>query len=1608
MVTKMEKRKIALITIVVFVVGLIITGSSYAFWSWSSNVNKNVVFNVASNLKNYIVYNEGESAFTGELNVSNNYQTNSIHSTISIYKTTNVSLLATIHMDINQIGPNMKQSRALKWVVTEGTTSNVGSVLAKGNFVGTNNGDVLTLVPDINVTTTEAFYTIWIWLDSSENPSSNLAGETLDTNVWTEINQAEGSEDRYEITNSNVNYQQISATVVDSKAKVTKYAITQSSTEPSSWTTITPATDQANVYTLNTSVNSTGTYYVWFKDENDRVTKKQVTVSSIDTTAPSCNWGAFTPSTIQNNETSSVTLTCTDSESGISVHNLTTSDFTPQNNRITVTNVEKSAVTNGYQYMITVTGTTNDGTSYITLAADKVRNGTNIGNASTSSSDITVQNPYANITGGETKIFNYSDTTLTCSYFPGYETGYTGHYEFGYSSTENGEITWLGDSTSTTLTVSKSEFVGTRYYFCRTYGTDGTTTTDTLTSEAPTTMTLNRVAITFDATTNGGTPSTSSPLYVGYEGDELYTSITNDTIVDPNATKTNYSLSGWYTAAGGGTMVIDDNGIIQPSVTNYTNQDGKFIITSSTTLYAQYREGYYENVDTGATYTSLNAAFSAVAADETIKVLTSSTADDNVTNSQTGIKLDLNGKTLTMSTTLVNRYIINNGELDIYNSSPKTAILTGKNTNSTQGIIYNNGTLTTNKTSSTNNIIIQNTGTSYNCRVIYNLTSKMVTLNTNTTIQFTQANSTTNTGNTYYRSVINTLGTVYIQGATINNAVGTKTVDIGIDISSTTGKVIMSSGSITASGNAIYNRSSTVTTPPAIDVSAGVITSNNGTAIYNYTSGKIRISGGTIKSSYYGISGGSGPIEVSGGYIEGTSYYGILSSSGAVTITGGTIKGNSLGVYKTTATGTITIGINDSDVSTTSPAIYGRGAIETTGTLNYYDGVFYSKNTKYSYYGYTNIPSGYVPITIADEYGYKTYLGEPTYTAIFYYNKNTTSGSTTISTQKSGCIPEEGNVACDVTIPIINSGGTYNNAYAGLADSVGTMTTVVAAANTTISISSNITYYAVYSSQVKIYYPDTTSTVSNDIAYRNQWFTSTSAMATTVLSTTSGGMTSDYIFEHSIAGYNLAGFNGSSGNSTSVQYQTISEIINSTIQNVFTLLYKEVTATVYYYDNGLQTATIAANQYIQCIFVSGQTYSAQIYNSSYSVPTYIKDSVGIGGNVYTGLSNVPNSTTITTTINTSSTAYYAVYGGSFTATFNKENDNVTSIGSTSLSCTGYDTTDGTVYSGTTCSITLPSISAVSGYDVLGWFKNLALIGQPNTSLVLKSNETYTARAGILAARNIHYDNAKTGVGCNDVQCMIDYLDSGSNSNITLAPGNYITYIPTSTSFTTDKAFTGYSSTQTINPSELTTWRVLRLNNDGTIDIISDNVSSVNIYFSGTNGYNNLVGYLNVLASQYESSTYTVGSRHFGYDGQTLSITNNIRTSAFWGCSTGGTCIPDPDDYEAEGGGDTKYLTDYNLLYQALGTRQANKVGTSTATNYWMASRYYSYTSATTYGFRGRYVTSSSSSASIYYCSNSTWFSTSVGYAIRPIVTLKAGLSYSGSGTSGDPWVITSN
>ena len=240
-------------------------------------------------------------------------------------------------------------------------------------------------------------------------------------------------------------------------------------------------------------------------------------------------------------------------------------------------------------------------------------------------------------------------------------------------------------------------------------------------------------------------------------------------------------------------------------------------------------------------------------------------------------------------------------------------------------------------------------------------------------------------------------------------------------------------------------------------------------------------------------------------------------------------------------------------------------------------------------------------------------------------------------------------------------------------------------------------------------------------------------------------------------------------------------------------------------------------------------------------------------------------------------------------------------------------------------------------------------------------------------------------------------------------GDYIKMTPTSTSYTTDTSKTGYTSTQTINPSELDMWRVIKINSDGTMEVVSENISSIAVYFRGQTGYKNLVGYLNELANQYQNTKYTIKARHMGYNGQTEYLTDtantvdSTETTAPWTCSTGGSCSP----VESQGGGDELYTKDTSLVSHVFGTWAATIKGGS-ASSYWLASRDYYYSSLSRWRYSGCYINGSGGVNYDYLYSYSNGFSAySLSYRLRPILTLKSGISYTAAlGTSDDPFVLS--
>ena len=246
-------------------------------------------------------------------------------------------------------------------------------------------------------------------------------------------------------------------------------------------------------------------------------------------------------------------------------------------------------------------------------------------------------------------------------------------------------------------------------------------------------------------------------------------------------------------------------------------------------------------------------------------------------------------------------------------------------------------------------------------------------------------------------------------------------------------------------------------------------------------------------------------------------------------------------------------------------------------------------------------------------------------------------------------------------------------------------------------------------------------------------------------------------------------------------------------------------------------------------------------------------------------------------------------------------------------------------------------------------------------------------------------------------------------------GDYIELVPDAETYTISKDFTGYNIDQTLTPNELTLWRVIAINDDGTIDVVSKYTSSNDIYFNGINGYKYYVKVLQDISSAYKNEKFTVKTRMIGYNGQTLVISDTSSFDGTTNIAPSTTTTPQPTSElgeEFQGGvlGDTLYIKDYQLL-NIIGEGMTYRFNTTSPASYWYCSRFYNYM-GNNFHFSARKFNSFGGSVQSSYLrdyNGSYWFDTTPWAAVRPIVTLKSNiLIIEGEGTYERPYIIGVN
>ena len=266
-----------------------------------------------------------------------------------------------------------------------------------------------------------------------------------------------------------------------------------------------------------------------------------------------------------------------------------------------------------------------------------------------------------------------------------------------------------------------------------------------------------------------------------------------------------------------------------------------------------------------------------------------------------------------------------------------------------------------------------------------------------------------------------------------------------------------------------------------------------------------------------------------------------------------------------------------------------------------------------------------------------------------------------------------------------------------------------------------------------------------------------------------------------------------------------------------------------------------------------------------------------------------------------------------------------------------------------------------------------------------------------------------------------------NAQSELNVGDYIELVPDSSSYTISKDVSGYSSNQTINPKELTLWRIIKINDDGTYDAVSEYLTSSTVRVYYRTGYANYIQIFNNIATAYKNNDFTVRTRIMGYDGQSPSILDvspieSQTAPQLW--STPSPTTGDGEEYSGGLYGDTLYLKDYLLVSDVYKNESdiygengliAYKVGESTPSNYILLSRIYVGSSSHNYyfGYRkigtsGQLTWNSFGTLSGYEprTGNYRWISDYTNYPFRPIITLSTNFKINnGSGEKTEPYTL---
>ncbi len=164
-----------IISLSVLVITIIVSGT-YALYK--AQLSKNIGVNTTTHgLAYYINYVKGTDITAATLNPSTTYEGGASSDIEFWKKDDSYDIYGKIELTVNTIGTNLSNSPAIKYAVV-----NNGNVLKEGSLKGTTSGSKVTILKNLYLEQTKQIYTVYVWLDNSEE-LGNISNESLSISV---------------------------------------------------------------------------------------------------------------------------------------------------------------------------------------------------------------------------------------------------------------------------------------------------------------------------------------------------------------------------------------------------------------------------------------------------------------------------------------------------------------------------------------------------------------------------------------------------------------------------------------------------------------------------------------------------------------------------------------------------------------------------------------------------------------------------------------------------------------------------------------------------------------------------------------------------------------------------------------------------------------------------------------------------------------------------------------------------------------------------------------------------------------------------------------------------------------------------------------------------------------------------------------------------------------------------------------------------------------------------------------------------------------------------------------------------------------------------------